>query len=187
MVVGGAGNDMVRLSPDHLSHYFRITLVVQILYGVALGFIKLSIICMLRRIFRTTGKIFLAASWAAMAVCVLWAVYTAILPFVICTPVESAWGAAAPVNCGNMIDAYAAVAILDIITELSIVALPLKMVYDLQLKTAHKIGLYGIFGAGLVRVLPVPGCPCELLHRQAADASAEPSFSPASDSTRSTR
>jgi hypothetical protein len=149
-VIVGAGNDMNRLGPEHLAHYAKIALAVQVLYGVALGFIKLSIICMLRRIFRTSGRLFLSATWAAIGLCVLWALYTAVLPFSICSPVESAWGAAAPVRCGRMIEAYAAVAILDIITELVIVALPMKMVHQLQLKPAHKIGLYGIFGAGFV-------------------------------------
>jgi hypothetical protein len=49
---------MNRLGPEHLAHYAKIALAVQDLYGVALGFIKLSIICILRRIFRTTGRVF---------------------------------------------------------------------------------------------------------------------------------
>lgn len=82
--------------------------------------------------------------------CVAWSVYTIILPFVICKPVASAWGGDVPESCGDNVKAYAAVAVLDIISEVSIVALPMKMVYELQMNRAHKVALLGVFGAGFV-------------------------------------
>ncbi|KAF7553062.1 hypothetical protein G7Z17_g3912 [Cylindrodendrum hubeiense] len=111
ILVGGAGNDMARLSDEHLSHYTRIGLATQVLYAVCLVFIKIAIIF------------------------------------------ASAWGAAVATQCGDQITAYAMVAILDIITEVSIVALPMKLVYDLHMNRAHKIALFGVFGAGMITIV----------------------------------
>ncbi|KAH6972107.1 hypothetical protein BKA56DRAFT_493333 [Ilyonectria sp. MPI-CAGE-AT-0026] len=151
--VGGAGNDMDRLSDKHLSHYTRIGLATQVLYAVCLAFIKIAIVCMIRRIFHSAGRLFLLASWVVLGLCVCWSLYTILIAFFICLPVESAWGAAVATQCGDQITAYAMVAILDIITEVSMVALPMKLVYDLQMNRAHKVALFGVFGAGMVTIV----------------------------------
>ncbi|KAF7546548.1 hypothetical protein G7Z17_g8346 [Cylindrodendrum hubeiense] len=153
VAVGGAGNDMSRLDPSVITNYSRIALACQLLYALCLGFIKIAVICMIRRIFRTAGLWFIVATWAVTAMCIAWSMYTIILPFVICKPVESAWGGAVPEECGDNVKAYAAVAVLDIISEVSIVALPMKMVYDLQMNRAHKVALLGVFGAGFVTIV----------------------------------
>lgn len=141
---------MPRLAPEVITQYSRIALACQLVYGLCLGFIKVAVICMIRRIFRTAGRWFVIATWVVTAMCVAWSVYTIILPFVICKPVASAWGGDVPESCGDNVKAYAAVAVLDIISEVSIVALPMKMVYELQMNRAHKVALLGVFGAGFV-------------------------------------
>ncbi|KAF4995980.1 hypothetical protein FDECE_12606 [Fusarium decemcellulare] len=124
----------------------------QVLYAACLGFIKLSIVIMIQRIFRTAGRWFRIATWVAASICVCWMLYTMLIGFLICLPVQSAWGAAVPERCGNHITAYAAVAIIDIVSEVIIVLLPMKLVYDLQMNKAHKIGLVAVFGAGIVTI-----------------------------------
>ncbi|TDZ31031.1 hypothetical protein C8035_v001871 [Colletotrichum spinosum] len=49
--------------------------------------------------------------------------------------------------------AYSAVAIFDIITDVFIVALPVKFVAQLQVRRAHKIALYGVFCAGIITIV----------------------------------
>ncbi|KAH7127926.1 hypothetical protein B0J13DRAFT_627656 [Dactylonectria estremocensis] len=151
--VGGAGNDIDRLSAKHLAHYTRIGLATQVVYAACLIFIKLAIVCMIRRIFHSAGRLFLMASWVIMGLCICWALYTILIAFFSCIPVASAWGAATATKCGDQITAYAMVAILDIITEVSIVLLPMKLVYDLHMNRAHKIALFGVFGAGAITIV----------------------------------
>lgn len=125
-------------------------LATQVAYSICLCFIKVAVICMIRRIFRTAGRFFIMATWVATVLSVGWALYGIILPFVLCKPVESAWGAARPEKCGDIAMAHVAVAVLDIISEVAIVALPMKMVYNLHMNQAHKLAMLAVFGAGFV-------------------------------------
>ncbi|KAH8645872.1 hypothetical protein BGZ61DRAFT_377080 [Ilyonectria robusta] len=153
VVDGGAGHDLVRLAPDVSSKFSRFTLAIQVAYSICLCFIKVAVICMIRRIFRTAGRFFVMATWAATVLSVIWALYGIILPFVLCKPVESAWGAARPEKCGDIVMAHVAVAVLDIVSEVAIVALPMKMVYNLHMNRAHKLAMVAVFGAGFVTII----------------------------------
>lgn len=150
VVVGGAGHDVWNLSDEHKYHYFRISLATQVLYAAALGFVKLSITWMLQRIFFGHSTNFRLFAWIAMALSVCWALYTALIGFLICQPVQMAWDPSVRGICGNHTTAYSAVAIFDIITDIIIVGLPIKFVAQLQVRRAHKIALYGVFCAGFM-------------------------------------
>ncbi|KAK1676768.1 hypothetical protein BDP55DRAFT_741227 [Colletotrichum godetiae] len=153
VVVSGAGHDIWNLSDEHKYHYFRISLATQVLYAAALGFVKLSITWMLQRICFGQSTIFRLFAWIAMALLVCWALYTALIGFLICQPVQLAWDPSVQGTCGNHTTAYSAVAIFDIITDIIIVGLPIKFVAQLQVRRAHKIALYGVFCAGFITVV----------------------------------
>lgn len=122
------------------------------MYSASLLFIKISIICMVRRVFGAGGKAIHIASFITMGVVIVWAFYTILIAFFLCLPVQVSWGAATPTSCGNQTVAISAVAVIDIISELMMVALPLSMLRGLQIPKAHKVGLYTVFGAGFMFV-----------------------------------
>ncbi|KAF5500634.1 Satratoxin biosynthesis SC1 cluster protein 4 [Colletotrichum siamense] len=153
VTVGGEGHDIWNLSEDHKHHYFRISLATQVLYAVTLGFVKLSITWMLQRIFFGHSTTFRFLAWLAMGLSICWALYTALIGFVICQPVQMAWDPSVLGTCGNHTMAYSAVAIFDIVTDVFIVALPIKFVAQLQVRRAHKIALYGVFCAGFITIV----------------------------------
>jgi hypothetical protein len=69
----------------------------------------------------------------------------------ICKPIEMNWNPTVEGgSCGNQNAAFTAVGIVDIITDLIILILPVPMVYKLQVPRANKIGLCCIFGTGLL-------------------------------------
>ncbi|KAH7153347.1 hypothetical protein EDB81DRAFT_791224 [Dactylonectria macrodidyma] len=153
VVVGGVGHSVSELAPDVLHRFSQIMIACQMTFGASLGFIKIAVIGMIRRIFRTGGRLFVAATWAATALSLGWALYAISLPFTICTPAESASAAGAPQKCVDGFKAYVALAVLDILSEVAIVLLPMKLVYDLQMNRAHKLALLGVFGAGFVTIV----------------------------------
>ncbi|KAH7133091.1 hypothetical protein B0J13DRAFT_678175 [Dactylonectria estremocensis] len=153
VVVGGAGHSVSQLGPDVTHRFSRIMIACQMTFGTSLAFIKIAVIGMIRRIFRTGGRLFIAATWVATVLCFGWGLYAFILPFTICTPAESASAAGAPQKCLDGFKAYVALAVLDIISEVAIVLLPMKLVYDLQMNRAHKLALLGVFGAGFVTII----------------------------------
>lgn len=106
---------------------------------------------MIQRVFAASTSVTLRiASWATIVVITCWALYTILLGFFICLPVGATWGAATPTSCGNQTVAYSAVAVIDIISEVMIVALPMRLLSGLHIARPHKIGLFLVFGAGIV-------------------------------------
>ncbi|KAI8650688.1 hypothetical protein NCS57_01403200 [Fusarium keratoplasticum] len=152
--VGGAGNDIGRLSEHHMYHYTRISIANQTMYAATLCFIKISLVAMIQRVFAASTSVTLRiASWVTIVVITCWALYTILLGFFICLPVGATWGAATPTSCGNQTVAYSAVAVIDIISEVMIVALPMRLLSGLHIARPHKIGLFLVFGAGIVTIV----------------------------------
>jgi hypothetical protein len=109
--------------------------------------VKLSIIFMLKRIFITSN--FRIASYAVMAVAMAWMAMPILVALVVCRPLEYNWNRKVPGGqCGNKTLAYALVGVVDLVSDLLILALPMRMVYRLRIARAHKIALAGIFGFG---------------------------------------
>lgn len=150
--MGGAGHDIAVLDSElHITHFVKIFLAAQVMYASALLAIKLSIITLMQRIFSHGSDWFRVTSWVAVALSCIWALYTALLGFVICRPVQSAWDIhVTKTGCGDYAIAFSAVAVFDIITDLVIVILPIKVVSGLQMAKAHKIALCAVFGAGFM-------------------------------------
>ncbi|KAK1623397.1 hypothetical protein BDP81DRAFT_503657 [Colletotrichum phormii] len=135
VILGGAGHDVSVLDPNlHVSHFVKIFLAAQVMYATELLAIKLSIITLMQRIFSQSSSWFRATSWVAVGLSCIWALYTALLGFT---------------GCGDYTLAFSAVAIFDIITDIVIVVLPIKVVSGLQMARAHKVALCVVFGAGV--------------------------------------
>ncbi|KAK7438116.1 integral membrane protein [Colletotrichum acutatum] len=152
VILGGAGHDVGVLDPNlHVSHFVKIFLAAQVMYASELLAIKLGIITLMQRIFSQSSSWFRATSWVAVGLSCIWALYTALLGFVICQPIQSAWDiTVTKTGCGNYTVAFSAVAIFDIIADIVIVVLPIKVVSGLQMARAHKVALYVVFGAGFM-------------------------------------
>jgi hypothetical protein len=104
---------------------------------------------MLIRIFFVPG--FKIAAICAMVFAALWGIMTVLIGLFICRPFAFNWDPTIPGGkCGNQNAGYASVGVVDIVTDLVIMILPIPMVLNLHLPTANKIGLCSIFGFGLL-------------------------------------
>jgi hypothetical protein len=122
----------------------------QVLYALTLGFTKMSITWMIKRIFFERSYVYIAYLIMAFNVC--WMLQTVLTGVLICRPITLNWVSTARGHCGNQTLAFAAVSIVDIITDLLILAMPLKMLWGLQMKRVYKIALGCMFGAGIMSV-----------------------------------
>ena len=68
----------------------------------------------------------------------------------VCIPIRYNWDKSIDGHCGNSYAGYLFVAIADLITELSIIILPMPYVWSLQLPVGKKIALTCIFGLGIM-------------------------------------
>ena len=89
-----------------------------------------------------------------MAVCATWAIMTILFAFLICLPLDYNWKmfSLKPTsgNCGNLLSGFTAVGVVDILTDLSILILPLPMIWRLQLPNRNKMALAIILGLGIL-------------------------------------
>ena len=73
------------------------------------------------------------------------------LALLICKPIAYNWDTTIEGgSCANQTEAFEAVGILNLLTDIAIIILPMPWLWTLQLPITKKIGLTGIFGIGIV-------------------------------------
>jgi hypothetical protein len=100
-------------------------------------------------------RIFFAQSYAwianlIMGLNVVWILQTILTSFLVCQPLSVHWDPTVQGHCGNGRLAYALFSIFDIITDVAILILPLRLLARLQMEKKYKIALIGVFAFGLV-------------------------------------
>ena len=68
----------------------------------------------------------------------------------VCQPVTLNWDPKVRGTCGNQRNAFAAISIVDIATDLLIISLPIRILWSLQMRRTYKIAVACMFGAGLM-------------------------------------
>lgn len=71
-------------------------------------------------------------------------------------PVAYAWGARIDGTCGDIITTYLAITIVNLLVDLSIVILPLPMLWNFQMPLFKKVGVYLMFSIGIMYVFLSP-------------------------------
>lgn len=118
---------------------------------------------MIKRIFFEPSHVYVA--YTVMALCLGWMIQTILTGLLICQPMALNWDPTARGHCGNETLAYAAVSIVDIITDIVIFVMPLKMLWGMQVKGSYRIALACMVGAGIVLVSSFHLWLCSLLIR----------------------
>ncbi|KAM6478564.1 GPCR, PTH11-type [Trichoderma sp. SZMC 28011] len=151
VVIGGGGYHLRELQPIQVKRFSQTTFAAQVLYALALGFTKNSLVCMLKRIFFTQNYAWIA--YLVLSLNVAWMAQTILTGILICRPITMNWDPTARGHCGNQTYAFAAVSIVDIVTDLTILILPLRLVANLQMRKPYKVALMCVFGFGLITVV----------------------------------
>ncbi|KXH40966.1 integral membrane protein [Colletotrichum salicis] len=152
LFLGGAGHHVSELQPWHIEKLMKFGYASQVVYAVSLGSLKISICWMLQRIFLV--RPFKTAAWATMGLCIAWTLMTILIGLLICRPIAMQWNPTISGGvCGDQITAFAAVGVVGVIVDLIIFILPIPMVLKLQVSSAHRIALIGIFGAGILTIV----------------------------------
>jgi hypothetical protein len=120
--------------------------VDNITYTCCTSAAKMSIIFLLRRIFVTsffkhTTTVFiviLSGWWAAVLFAQIFS----------CTPVDAAWLPAKTQTCIDNVAFYNAVAISNVVFDVTLLILPMPMVWKLQITHKKKFQVCGVFLVG---------------------------------------
>ena len=132
--------------------------------------IKISIIHFYISIFGS-NKTFRRAAYAVMAIAIAYAVGVLLENVLICRPFAKNWYPHLPGHCGNDVGNLIAASACNVAIDLTIIALPIPMIWSLHMATRRKVELTITFALGVLYVSRyVPFCSVELIPMLTASA-----------------
>lgn len=147
----GNGKHLWDVTLSDAQTYAQLSYVSDVLYAPIIFTTKLSILLLYLRIFRPARELYLFIQL------LLWAnllFYTAGFFFEIfqCSPVRKAWDVTyiAPGKCLNQRVAALVSAIINTVSDIAILLLPMGTVWELQIPIKKKLGTLAIFCTGLL-------------------------------------
>ncbi|KAL9003523.1 MAG: hypothetical protein Q9188_003609 [Gyalolechia gomerana] len=148
---GGLGWQTAQLTPKVLIRTSKYTLAGQTDWPIVNGLNKVSICLTFIRIFFT--RTFRTVATIVYSLCIGWSIATILVGYLICTPFSQKWIPSDTGHCGSTTAAYVSLAVLDIILDITVFALPMPCLYKLQITKTTKIGLMATFALGLFTIV----------------------------------
>ncbi|KAL1884752.1 hypothetical protein Plec18167_002344 [Paecilomyces lecythidis] len=130
---------------------YYLAIAGQVLYALALGFIKVSICLQLIAIF-WIHRLFRSLAFITLILSICWSLQTILIGFLICRPLSHNWDTESKGTCGDLHGAYISVGIVDAITDAFIFMLPIPMIQTLKMPMRTKLATSAIFALGLLTI-----------------------------------
>ena len=113
--------------------------------------IKISIVHLYITIFRS-NKVFLKAAYGEMILVMAFGIAQILNFFLLCHPFAKNWDLLLPGDCGDKNRSSIAVSACNVAIDLTIIILPMPMIWGLQMATRRKIELTIAFALGFMYV-----------------------------------
>lgn len=126
----------------------KIIYAQQIVYLVALGTIKASVLFFYLRVFGASG-LTRTLTYATMALVGMWMVSYIFAASFLCNPVRKSWMPAIDGKCGDQLAMDESMVITNIATDIVIMVLPMYTIWRLKLRMVERMGLMAAFSLGL--------------------------------------
>ncbi len=145
-VVNGYGMHKADLAEDEQETALRWFFIAQTPYKVTVCLNKVSVILLYLRIF--VSKRFRLAAFAILFVVVGYGIGGIAATIWQCVPIQGAWIKSTPATCINSDVFWVAYAVLNIVTDVMVLVLPIGPIMKLQLRLRDRILLCGVFTLG---------------------------------------
>ncbi|CAG7963937.1 unnamed protein product [Penicillium salamii] len=143
----GMRNHVMDISPDNTVLIAKMLIIYQIVYYNAMVLAKFSYLFFYLRIF--VSKEFRILTWICMGCAGAYWTGSVLQVFLICTPFKKNWNPLLPGHCASQNVAFSTIGAFNLVTDVMIMALPMRFIWKLQMSTGTKVALYGIFGLGI--------------------------------------
>ncbi|KAK8122790.1 hypothetical protein PG984_011460 [Apiospora sp. TS-2023a] len=143
--------------------------VTTLFYITCLAVLKLSVLCFYQRIFGGTAWM-RVATYAMVAVVGSWWLALILTVVFDCAPVQKQWDPfMAEGDCINIFNVNLGIAATNIATDVAIMALPLRLIWSLRIRTLEKVVVMCCFalGTGVCAISVVRIVHLSDLHRKA--------------------
>ncbi|KAK7926763.1 hypothetical protein PG985_003761 [Apiospora marii] len=121
----------------------------QFTWVISLSLCKISILILYRRLFPTP-----LIHWASLATSALiasWAIATIVAGCLICQPISKNWDLnMTGGHCGDQVLSFTVTGVINLITDVMVLVLPLRHLYKLQVPTQQRVVLVGVFSLGFL-------------------------------------
>lgn len=135
---------LTNVSPQYVN-------IIQIWYGPAAACTKSAILLLYLRVFSPRrGSLFDTAVRGFIFVTCAFYVAISIAKICQCLPRARIWDKRVPGRCLSLPTLLNASGLFNIISDVGILLVPLKGVWNLQMSRKRKLGIYGVFTVGLV-------------------------------------
>jgi hypothetical protein len=125
--------------------------VAQIIYKVVLGFTKVSILVLYRRIF--IGVNFRRVVNVLIALIIIWATMATVATIFQCTPIAASWDNSIPVSkCIHKNAFWYGFAVTNTFSDFVLLFLPVQPILKLRLDWRSKLAVLGVFALGALYV-----------------------------------
>jgi len=168
VVAGGLGRHIRHLTPGEIEltlkvkrfkHLFSVftdrnhsqrLIAAQILWSTAVWMVKLSILCLFVQIFAVRS--FRTLAYFTMVIATLFALSNLLFTLLQCRPLAYQWDRSIQGECYNQRAGWLGTGIVNIITDIMVLSLPIRPVWDLRLPRRSKAVLTIVFCIGFLWV-----------------------------------
>lgn len=149
----GLGHHAADLNPDEIERYLKTLYIVLLFYNPGLAFFKWSFLAFYIRVFPVVKSLRIS-SYIVGTLVLLWVLGTQFSFVFQCAPISAAWTGKG--KCIKTSHIYIAQSVPTLVFDIVILALPVKTIWNAQLKTAQKWSVMGVFLlGGLVTVISI--------------------------------
>ncbi|KAF2106167.1 hypothetical protein BDV96DRAFT_508237 [Lophiotrema nucula] len=145
-VVNGYGKHKRNLSSNELRNCLKFFWIAQTPYKIVVCLNKTSVITLYRRIF--ISKNFHSLCYGALAIVIGSGIATTFSTIFQCIPIERSWDKTIEGRCIDSSKFWLANAVLNIFTDVVVLALPIHEIFQLQLKLQEKLMICSVFLLG---------------------------------------
>ncbi|CAG8061085.1 unnamed protein product [Penicillium nalgiovense] len=146
----GLGLPLKLRPPANYSTYTKINYAGRPFYQIGIAGFKASLcLSYLRLISGTSKRLYRIVIWVVIAASTLGHIAGALSLLFNCTPVRRSWNRNVPGTCLPVGGLFYGLAIYTIITDVTIIVLPIPLLLGLNIKTAQKAGVVCLFLLGL--------------------------------------
>ncbi|KAJ0165306.1 hypothetical protein CTA2_11693 [Colletotrichum tanaceti] len=148
----GVGLHNTAIIPKHgfgpIIKFLKVLVAQQILWAVSLSLCKIAILLLYAKIFTTRAMVLAARILAAFTTA--WAVVTLLIAFLLCRPLSDHWLLDIKNrHCGNQPAADGTMGVLNMMTDVVVLVMPVSHLWKLRLETYKKAALIVTFSLGV--------------------------------------
>ncbi|KAJ6190021.1 hypothetical protein N7519_000042 [Penicillium mononematosum] len=149
----GMGVHSETLPAENLITIAKLLVVYECVYVTTIAVIKVSILLMYCRIFPT--REIRMASMVLGGVSIAWGIAIILVSIFQCTPIARAWDTHIPGTCINLKASFIGNAVPNIVTDILILSLPVRVVRRLHASLTQRLSVIGTFLLGSLFVYPL--------------------------------